>query len=74
MAIQDLYLSGNKVGAIQRVPDALVDAVTIVGPPGRIAERLATCRRAGVTTLVATVHGADQASRLRTIEIMAAAA
>lgn len=38
--IQDLYLSGKKDEAAAAVPDELVDAVHLVGPKERIAERL----------------------------------
>lgn len=49
--IQDLYLSGSKFEAVAAVPDALVDAVALVGPKARIAERLAIWRDSDVTTL-----------------------
>lgn len=73
-AIQDLYLGGRKLEAIKRVPDALVDAITLAGPPGLIKDRLAACARAGVTLLIAAIQGRDQAQRLRAIEITAASA
>jgi alkanesulfonate monooxygenase SsuD/methylene tetrahydromethanopterin reductase-like flavin-dependent oxidoreductase (luciferase family) len=38
--IQDLYLAGDKGAAAAAVPDALVDAIALVGPAGRIRERL----------------------------------
>jgi F420-dependent oxidoreductase-like protein len=38
--IQDLYLAGRKDEAAAAVPDELVDAVHLVGPKERIAERL----------------------------------
>lgn len=45
--IQDLYLEGRKVEAAAAVPDALIDAVALVGPAGRIRERLAAWKAAG---------------------------
>jgi F420-dependent oxidoreductase-like protein len=45
--IQDLYLAGKKMEALAAVPDALVDEVALVGPAGRIRERLAAWREAG---------------------------
>jgi alkanesulfonate monooxygenase SsuD/methylene tetrahydromethanopterin reductase-like flavin-dependent oxidoreductase (luciferase family) len=45
--IQDLYLAGKKNEATAAVPDALVDEVHLVGPRGRIRERLAAWREAG---------------------------
>ena len=52
--IQDLYLDGRKGEAAAAVPDDLVDEVSLVGPPERIAERLSIWRDAGVSTLIAT--------------------
>jgi F420-dependent oxidoreductase-like protein len=71
--IQDLYLTGKKLEAIRRVPDTLVDAITIVGPPGYIRERIEAWSAAGVTLLLAAVHGKAQGDRLRTLDILAAA-
>lgn len=45
--IQDLYLAGKKEEAMAAVPDALVDAVHLVGPAGRIKERLQAWKEAG---------------------------
>jgi len=49
--IQDLYLAGKRHEAIQAVPDALVDAVALCGPKGRIKERLALWRESPATAL-----------------------
>ncbi len=45
--IQDLYLSGEKAKAAAMVPDALIDAVALVGPAARIRERLQVWKQAG---------------------------
>lgn len=45
--IQDLYLAGKKEEALAAVPDDLVDAVALVGPAGRIRERIGPWREAG---------------------------
>jgi F420-dependent oxidoreductase-like protein len=50
--IQDLYLAGRHRDAAAAVPDELVDAVALVGPPERIRDRLPAYAEAGVTTLV----------------------
>ena len=71
--IQELYLSGKKLEAIRRVPDTLVDAITIVGPPGYVRERIEAWSSAGVTLLLASVHEKTQGDRLRTLETLAAA-
>ena len=45
--IQELFLSGRKPEAVAAVPDALVDDVALVGPPGRIRDHLARWKVAG---------------------------
>jgi F420-dependent oxidoreductase-like protein len=45
--IQDLYLDGKKEEAIAAVPDALVDAVHLIGPEGKVRERLQDWKAAG---------------------------
>jgi F420-dependent oxidoreductase-like protein len=72
--LQDLYLGGKQLEAIRRVPDALVDAISIAGPPSYVREQLRVWASAGVTTMLASVHDKTQPDRLRTLEILAAAA
>ncbi len=62
--IQDLYLDGKQREAIAAVPDELVDAVALVGPKERIAERLEAWRETPVTTLVL---GTPQPEALQTL-------
>jgi F420-dependent oxidoreductase-like protein len=62
--IQELYLAGKQREAIAAVPDALVDAVSLVGPKERIAERLDAWRATPVTTLVL---GTAQPEALQTL-------
>jgi len=62
--IQDLYLGGRQREAIAAVPDELVDAVSLVGPKERIAERLEAWRETPVTTLVV---GTTQPEALQTL-------
>ncbi len=50
--IQQLYLAGHPREATAAVPDELVDAVSLVGPKERIADRLAAWRETPVTTLI----------------------
>jgi len=50
--IQELYLAGKQREAIAAVPDALVDAVALVGPKERIRDRLEAWRETPVTTLI----------------------
>src|SRR5207248_10439134 len=49
--IQELYLGGSQREAIAAVPDALVDAVSLVGPKERIRDRLEAWRETPITTL-----------------------
>jgi len=66
--IQELYLAGRHREAIAAVPDGLVDAVSLVGPKERIADRLAAWRETPVTTLVL---GTTQLEALRTLAELA---
>ena len=62
--IQELYLAGKQREAIGAVPDELVDAVSLIGPKERIAERLEAWRETPVTTLVL---GTTQPEALQTL-------
>ena len=62
--IQELYLGGKQREAIAAVPDELVDAVSLIGPKERIAERLEAWRETPVTTLVL---GTTQPEALQTL-------
>ena len=52
-AIQEAALDGRMADATAAVPDALVDAVALVGPAERIRDRLDAYAEAGVTTVLA---------------------
>ena len=58
-AIQNLYLQGRRGEAIMAVPDALVDAVALVGSKARIRDRLQLWRDCPVTTLNITAFTVD---------------
>ncbi|KQZ08975.1 LLM class F420-dependent oxidoreductase [Agromyces sp. Root1464] len=62
--IQDLYLEGRKDEAIAAVPDELVSAVSLIGPAGHVAERVAAFAEAGVTTLAVTPLARTSAERI----------
>jgi len=49
--IQDLYLSGQKQAAEARVPAALLESLSLIGPEGYIKDRIAAFKAAGVTLL-----------------------
>jgi F420-dependent oxidoreductase-like protein len=50
--IQDLYLGGDKAGAVAAVPDEMVDEIALVGPKDRIKQRLAAWEDSAVTGLM----------------------
>jgi F420-dependent oxidoreductase-like protein len=60
--IQELFLAGKKNEAIAAVPDALVDAMHLVGPADRIRDRFAAWKASKVGTLII---GAMQPEALR---------
>jgi F420-dependent oxidoreductase-like protein len=68
--VQDLYLAGRKAEAAAALPEELVRGVSLVGPSGRVAERLAAFAEAGVTTLNAQILTADHATRLRSVAVL----
>ena len=57
--IQALYLQGRKGEAIMAVPDALADAVALVGSKARIRDRLQIWRDSPITSLNVTVFSRD---------------
>jgi F420-dependent oxidoreductase-like protein len=66
--IQDLYLDGKKADAAAAVPDALVDAVHLVGPKARIRERLQLWKEAGRKGWVHTLNvGSPQPEALELV-------
>jgi F420-dependent oxidoreductase-like protein len=66
--IQDLYLAGKKEEAINAVPDDLVRHVSLVGPRGFVAERVAAYAEAGVTTLLVHPLTTDQKESVAWVE------
>jgi F420-dependent oxidoreductase-like protein len=66
--VQELYLAGRKDEAAAAVPDELVDATSLIGPRGFVADRLAAFRESGAGTLNLTPVGRTLADRLRDVE------
>ena len=65
--IQDLFFEGKRDEAIAAVPTAFADEISLVGPVGRIKERLEEWRKSPVTTLMVsarTPEGLRQAADL----------
>lgn len=50
--VQDAYLAGRLDDALEAIPDAMVDAMTVCGPPGKVKERFGAYRAAGTGTLI----------------------
>ncbi len=69
LAIQELYLSGNKGAAMAKVPAALIDEVALVGPRARVKERLHRWLHSPITTLNMTVF--DVATLRTMVELLA---
>ncbi|HZK91703.1 MAG TPA: LLM class F420-dependent oxidoreductase [Stellaceae bacterium] len=72
VAIQDHFLAGRRGDAAAAVPDALIDEISLVGPPARIKDRLQAWRELAedhwVGSLVLT--GADAAAMRLVAEAM----
>lgn len=62
--IQDLYLEGRREEAVAAVPDDLVRAISLIGAPSEVAERVAAFRQAGVTTLAVTPLARNSEERI----------
>jgi F420-dependent oxidoreductase-like protein len=69
--VQEHYLAGRREAAAAALPDALVDAVTLCGPPAVVRERLERFRAAGVGTLVVSLFAGTPAGRLEQLRALA---
>jgi F420-dependent oxidoreductase-like protein len=69
--IQDLYLGGKREEAMAAIPDALIDSVSLCGPPEVVRERLAIYRDAGVGTLGVTPLAFTVSERLDQLRLVA---
>ena len=61
-SVQDLYLAGRREDAAAALPDALIDAVSLCGPPDVVRDRLRILEDAGVGTLIVApvAYGFDE--------------
>ena len=66
--VQDKFLAKDYQGAADAVPLDFVDSTALLGPPGRIAERMAELAAAGVTTLSIAPGAATTEEKLRALE------
>lgn len=64
LEIQELFFEGKREEAIAKVPEEFADEISLVGPPGRIRERLAAWRESPVTMLAV---GARDVAELRQV-------
>jgi F420-dependent oxidoreductase-like protein len=71
--VQDRYLARDYDGAAAAVPADLIDQTSLLGPVGRIAERIAAFAEAGVTTIAVTPYGETIDDRVRAMETAVAA-
>ncbi len=71
--VQDLYLDRKHREAMAAVPLDFIDQTSLIGPPGRIAERLHAFAEAGVTTLTVTSFAAEAEGRMRDLRQVAEA-
>jgi F420-dependent oxidoreductase-like protein len=75
--VQEHYLAGRPDHAAAALPAELIDALSLSGPAGRVRERLAAFREAGVTTLltIPVARGTEDAlEQLRLLAELAASA
>lgn len=61
LAIQEAFFEGRRDEAIALVPDEFADAISLVGPPERIRDRLAAWDESPVSTLLVYSPGSTQA-------------
>jgi alkanesulfonate monooxygenase SsuD/methylene tetrahydromethanopterin reductase-like flavin-dependent oxidoreductase (luciferase family) len=66
--VQELFLAGRRAAAISAVPDELADSISLLGPLGRIKERLQLWHDSPVTTLL--IAGVRDEPTLRAIRDM----
>lgn len=65
--IQELYLARRQGEAMMKVPAELIDEVALVGPRGRIRERLSLWQNSPITTLNVMPMGSDPIATLQAI-------
>lgn len=69
--IQDRYLARDYAGAQAALPFSLLDEVSLIGPPARVADRLQAFAEAGVTNLTFSAIGDTIEQRLASVRTMA---
>lgn len=69
--VQELYLAGRKSEAMLALPDALIDSVSIAGPPAVAKRKIREFRDAGVETLVVAPMAMDTAEKKEQLRLVA---
>jgi F420-dependent oxidoreductase-like protein len=69
--VQERYLARDYDGAAAAVPFEFIDRTSLIGPRGRIQERLHAYAEAGVTTLTVATYAGSLDERLATLRTMA---
>ncbi len=67
--VQELFLAGRRDEAFKAVPDELADAISLLGPLGRIKERLQLWRESPVSTVL--IAGVRDEPTLRALKDLA---
>ncbi len=65
--VRDLWLAGDRAGAIDAVPDEMVLATTLIGDEARVRERIRLYRQCGITELNFSPVGETSTERLDTL-------
>jgi F420-dependent oxidoreductase-like protein len=68
LQVQDLFLGGEREAAAGAVPEDLARAVSLIGTPAEVGERIAQLSKAGVTTIKARPVAIEHADRVVAIE------
>ena len=69
--VQDLFLAREHRAAMAAVPFELIDRTSLLGPRGRVVERLQAFASAGVTTLNVSLFESDTAKAVETLRSVA---
>jgi len=67
--VQDHFLAKEHREAMAAVPFEMIDASALLGPPGRIAERIGSYAQAGITTLSVATRAPSLQDRLDALRV-----
>lgn len=67
IAVQQLWLSGERDQAAERVPDEMIVRTNLLGTDEMVKDRIRAYKNAGITTLRLAPAGADIAERIETL-------